>query len=462
MGSNKSKPEYFDISKAKKLVKKCLSKDLLYNKFLDSIMKFDKHDFEQLFIGNTKIKYNIAYDYDEFSYLVHKFQDYNKIMFFWHKQKYKFDELALLWQKDVCISKLYDLSQEEKEEELSGLSFNFKSDLLDFLNETIESKTDGIISYIKEKCSNVYSLIENLLSGKKQVDKQKIDNNNGNYCKNLLEMSKYLILECAPVLVEYYNSLPNLDPLSKMEIKEGITDKLGKLILNKIAQKNPNSFVHNKLLNLAKKFKNGEMFENIINKAANFYNHPIVFATHLAMSLLNLIHSIKSFIDCREKFNKEYIKYSRDFSKICTDFESHKNELPKINLNNVEEAREKIKDIQNKILQDKSKLISLINRLKITISEKEKEKTKTGVCIALNCVGIVSAAIGTVLSGGLLAPLYGGLIGLNASSLVINSVNIVKIKEELEKCNKMLEMGINKQNEISNLIDLIKDKYNIS
>lgn len=247
-----------------------------------------------------------------------------------------------------------------------------------------------------------------------------------------------------------------------MEIKEGITDKLGKLILNKIAQKNPNSFVHNKLLNLAKKFKNGEMFENIINKAANFYNHPIVFVTHLAMSLLNLIHSIKSFIDCRESFNKEYFKFSRDFSKIFTDFESHKNELPKINLNNVEEAREKIKDIQNKILQDKSKLISLINRLKITISEKEKEKTKTGVCIALNCVGIVSAAIGTVLSGGLLAPLYGGLIGLNASSLIINSVNIVKIKEELEKYNEMLEMGINKQNEISNLIDIIKNKYNIS
>ena len=66
------------------------------------------------------------------------------------------------------------------------------------------------------------------------------------------------------------------------------------------------------------------------------------------------------------------------------------------------------------------------------------------------------------MSGGLLAPLYGGLIGLNASSLVINSVNIVKIKEELEKYNEMLEMGINKQNEISNLIDIIKNKYNIS
>ena len=61
---SKYKNKEYNISKAKKLVKKCLSKDFCYNKYLKNILKLKNDDFTELFKGNTDITYPISgYDF---------------------------------------------------------------------------------------------------------------------------------------------------------------------------------------------------------------------------------------------------------------------------------------------------------------------------------------------------------------------------------------------------------------
>ena len=56
--NNKKEIKNFEIKKAKFLVKKCLSKDKLYQKYLDYIICLDDYSFEQLIKGKNKINYN--------------------------------------------------------------------------------------------------------------------------------------------------------------------------------------------------------------------------------------------------------------------------------------------------------------------------------------------------------------------------------------------------------------------
>ena len=64
--------------------------------------------------------------------------------------------------------------------------------------------------------------------------------------------------------------------------------------------------------------------EKKLSKVKNFYYTPMVGLTHLAISLLNLLQSIETFIDCRNEFNQNKKMFSRKLSQIYSDFLRHK------------------------------------------------------------------------------------------------------------------------------------------
>ena len=64
----------------------------------------------------------------------------------------------------------------------------------------------------------------------------------------------------------------------------------------------------------------------------------MVGLTHLAISLLNLLQSIETFIDCRNEFNQDKKMFSRKLSQIYSDFLRHKEELKLLDLNKVEDS----------------------------------------------------------------------------------------------------------------------------
>ncbi len=457
MGQKSSKSE-FNISKARKLVKLCLSDDLLYNKYLKDILKLNDYYFEELFKGNTDLNYNIGNSY-EFMHLVYKFEDYNKIMYNWHKDKSKYNQIALLWKKNISISNLYDLTRNELEDELNnlGLSIKFKYELMSFLSTTIESKSAGIFEYFKEQLKPLYSLI----SFSKNEQKTLEINNNKLYSTNLFNITEGLILAGLPFINNYLNKIPDLDPLTKSEAAKESSSLLKKMILKIFKKNESNSYIHNKLLNITKDFKYGKEINVMLNNVKGFYNSPMIQICHLAIGFLNLVHSIKTFKDNKLDFEIFGKQFSRELSRIFSDFEEHKKEIGLLNLSEIRESTNRIREVHKKILSDKNKLNNLIERIRKKITEKESDKNKSGIGIAFGCLGLLSSVIGAAFTGGASLIIYAGAAALNGAAIGIHAGNIVEINKNIEVYNKMLIEGIDKEKEINILLDEIRIKYNI-
>ena len=166
MGQEYSNKE-FDIVMAKFLVESCLNEDYLYYKFLEPIKNLDDYHFEELFKGNTGIKYGIE-NSEEFSKLVYKFADYNKILYNYHKDQRVHPNIINLWKSNICIFELYDLTEDERKNKFKqlGLDYKFIFELNHFFSTTLEAKTEDLLSYIKNEMSNLYSLVSFILKKK--------------------------------------------------------------------------------------------------------------------------------------------------------------------------------------------------------------------------------------------------------------------------------------------------------
>ena len=393
-------------------------------------------------------------------HLVYKFEDYSKIMYNWHRDKSKYNQIVLLWKSNISISNLYDLSKDEIEIELNdlGLSKEFKYELINFLNTTIESKSSGILEYFKEKLKPIYSII---LFAKNEQKSLKINNNNNLYSENLFNIIEGLIMSSLPFIKHYLENIPDLDPLTKSELSKESSSILKKIVL-KIFQKNEsNSYIHNKLLKITKDFKCGKEISSFLEKVKGFYSHPMIQICHVALSFLNLIQSIKTFKENKQDFKIQSKEFSRELSKICSDFEEHKKEIGHLDLLELRESAQRIREVHKKILSDKNKLRILIEKIRKKISEKESEKSKSGVSIAIGCLGAISSIFGAVFTGGASIILYAGAAVINGAAIGVHAANIAQINENIEVYNKMLIEGIHKEEEINVLLDQIRIKYNI-
>ena len=458
--NNKKVIKNFEIKKAKFLVKKCLSKDKLYQKYLDYIICLDDYSFEQLIKGKNKINYNSDDKY-QFLKLVAKFNDYSKIIYNWHKDKKRYDGITLLWENDVCIFQLYNLDEEQFHNKLKiyNLPEDFIVELKTLLDNTIEAKTPEILDYLKEKFTDYYDIISFATNEEtKLIEKNK----NEKYSSNLCNIINGLIYFILPALKNFMKKIEKLDPLSKSEIKEGNFLKLKKFIKMAFTQKNSNTIGHQKLIDLAKNFKCGKTLETFLGQVKDFYSLPLVSLAHLALSFLNLCNSIENFNKFQKKFKKENKQISREYSKIFHDFEIHKKEIGILDisdLTNINLSNEKVKEIRTKILYDQQRLLDLNRRVKEAISEAKAQKIKSGISIAIDCLGIISSIIGAVLTGGLSCIIYVAGVALNTASLSINSVIVHKINIQLDYYNKMLEEGIQKEKEIEKILEEIEKKY---
>jgi hypothetical protein len=459
--NTKTKNPEFDIKKAKILVNKCLSKDKLYYKYLDYIMKLDDKSFENLIKGKKEITFNNNNEY-QFSKLVAKFNDYSKIIYSWHNDKKKYEGITLLWENDVCIFELYGLKVDEflNKLDIYNIPKDFQVELKSFLDNTIEGKSSNILENIKNNLSEAYEILDFALNEEKVFAEKK---KNDNYHENISKIIAGIILSSFPIIKSYLRTIENLDPLSKSEINEGIFTKLGKLIKKEIEnQKNTKTTCHQKLIDLSKKFESGKLLEKFIGKVKGFYGNPMVCYCHLALSFLNLLYSIYEFEKFSNQFKKDNKNISREYSKIFHDFETHKNELGILDtsdITNINLSIDKIKEIKEKILIDKMRIMDLNNRVKEAINKAKSQKIKSGFSIAMSCLGLISSIIGAVVTGGVSCIIYVAGVALNATSLSLNSYAVHQINKQLDIYNIMLDEGIKKYKEIEQLLNAIENKY---
>lgn len=234
MGLRNSKNYEIDISKAKVLVKKCLTEDLFYQEYLNNIMKLDKYHFKELFKGNTKLDY-INNKSFKFSLLLQKFEQFNKILYNFHKEESNYNEVVLLWKYDINLSSLYNLSYDEFVQKLNNinLSETFKCQLKKILDNTIEAKAAEIVNNMKEKHNFFYRLFSKL---KNEIEELDSNDNNGFYSNNIYNILNGLIYGSYPLIQKFLSKIPNLEPLSKSEIKTEITSKLKDEIIKEYAK----------------------------------------------------------------------------------------------------------------------------------------------------------------------------------------------------------------------------------
>ena len=439
MGLKNSKYE-IDISKAKALVRKCLTEDFFYQEYLNNIMKLDKYHFKELFKGNTKLDY-INNKSFIFSLLLQKFEQFNKILYNFHKDESSYNEVALLWKSDINISSLYNLSYEEFDQKLNdiNLSLKFKGKLKQILDNTIEAKASEIVKNMKEEHNFLYRLFLKIKNEKEKLDTNGNMDNNGLYSNNLYNILNGLVYSSFPLIQIFLSKIPNLEPLSKSEIKTEITSKLKDEIIKEYAKQEKNSYIHEKLIDFVKDFKNGDFIQKCLNGVKNFYSSPLICLAHIALGILNLINSIKNFNHYRTKFKQDKTNFSREFSKIISDFEIHKNEIGILKLN--KESIEKIREVHDKIKSDLTKLRNFISKIKNEMKKIKENRSDHGIVIATNVIGFLSSLVGAAFTGGATLFVYLGAAALNGAAIGINSAVVCEMNEQLDFYEKLLKEG---------------------
>lgn len=462
--STKSKKKYnsdLDIDCAKDLVRLCLSKDKIYNKYLDSIMKLDDPEFENLFKGKVDANYSI--DSFEFSQLVHKFEDYRKILYNFYTDQKKHEDIAKLWKNDVNIFNLYDLSSTELNKSLEDydLSFKFKDELISLLGRTLESQTDNIFIYLKDKA---LFLIEFYSFSKAEKTKLEIEKKEDwkLYTSNVSNMLNNLILSTLPCVKCYLASIPNLEPVSKKELADGKINKAIKnMILKAFKNKEGESKVEKTLLEILKKFMSDEKANKIFDDVKNAYNSKFYQLALIGFSLMNLVNSIKNFQFNSEQCEKIPKEISRKFSNIVTNFEYHRAEIGILDFSKPDETRRKIKEVYDKIYKDKLQLSDLLKEVELLISEKKKDKIKTGIQIGIGCLGLIAGIAGIPFTGGASVGMAISAVVINGVSVGLNSASVHKINELLPQLKNLLENGVHKEKEIQDLLDDLQEKYQL-
>ena len=209
------------------------------------------------------------------------------------------------------------------------------------------------------------------------------------------------------------------------------------------------------------KFISTEKANKIFDGVKNTYNSKFYQLALIGFSLMNLINSIKNFQFNSELCEKIPKEISRKFSTIVTNFECHRAEIGILDFSKPEETKSKIKEVYDKIYNDKLQLSDLLKEIKLLISEKTKDKIKTGIQIGIGCLGVIAGIAGIPFTGGASLGMAIGATVINGVSIGVNSASVHKINQLIPQLNNLLLNGVNKEKEIQDLLDDLQKKYEL-
>ena len=457
----------YDQYKAKILIKLLISDDKYYRHLYPKINEFNDVAFENFFKANIDFFENTSYYNDiiienerEFKFLLFKMEDFQSIFIEWYKDELKHLYIKKLWEKNLCISKLYKKDNNELESIYQSIFENSEDDikyeLKSLISNAPESKAGQVSNYLRNNYEEFYSLMQASYAYKKgfeqsSYDKQKtcekkVEDMNGKVVKSLMPLLKDIVGDKLDFLFAENGGLFNS---FLKELTKNVSSSNTSVI----------NISYDTILTLANKFKNNKHLIDIIKGIKDYYNNPLGAIVNLALSFYNLCTSVKSFYDHIIDYRQKKTKYTERLREIHQNFERHKNEIKKLDFNYVNEALKKIIFIGNEIQSDQNDIIMLINEISIELEKVNSSKTKSAIGTASGVIGVLSGIVGFVVTGGTIAFLYGAAVVANAIAVGINSADIVNEKKQIKEYEKLLTQSYNKYYQMQKELEGLRNLY---
>jgi len=453
-----------DFRIARKHVKLLLAENKLYKKAVNYVIFFTDEEFENLFKGNLDFKkypYRNIPDKDQFWKLLLKFEDFNEVLYEFYKDENKYDDLIRVFDCNICISKLSELSVSELEEQLKEYELteldDFITECLSVINNSTNKKAVDIRNYLRDEFTDFYSLIQVTNDYKKEFDKSEIQNKEV-MTINLDNIAHKLIEKSMPLVKDYIaKKYPNLNILSKIELKSGMLNRLKTALFDEINKDNsqdPKKVCFNVVKNIVNSFQNGNSTSKIFNQLETGS------ITMVATSFLNLATSVMTYYDDKIKYDEMNKKYTHKLEELHNEFEMLKNQIGILDLDNYEESMAKIIQIAKNMDLKKQEISIVIRNLEKDVQEtKDKNTGSTLKRVASSAVGAVSFTVAALSTSGFaVIPLVAGAV----SSAIECGVNIKKLKDlkdQLDKFGKTKEGESKFFQEVDEQIEILRKEY---
>lgn len=459
----KIESDEFDFKKGRYLVKLLLAEDKLYKKALNYVFLFNDEQFLNLFQGNRDYKnypYNNIQDQRQFKNLLLKFEDKNEILYEFYKDETKYVSIIKLWNSQICVNGIVDLSMEKLDELLEEYDLvdinDFIFECLTVMNNSTNKKAFDVNNYLRDTNIDFYSLIQVTNDYQEEFEKTKLENKEV-MTINLENISKKLIEKSMPFIKDYIiKSFPNLNAFSKMELKSGMLTKLKDNLFKHIKEGGsifPKGISFDTVSKLVNRFQSED---NEIKILSNEGASNIVV---VANSFLNLATSIKCYYDDIYEYDETNKKYTEQFEALHKEFEALKKNIEILDLDNYEESMEKIIDTGKKMNIIKQKIANCNDNM--TKEEQELKEEKTGTTlkrVASAGVSAVTCAIGSIATGGVGAVLLGAAAVGNAINFGVNIVRLRKLYQQLNKFKETKDKESKSFVVINAQIDILRKK----
>ena len=350
-----------------------------------------------------------------------------------------FDEL--IKTVDKCESNL------EKNKNLTCKN-NFKADIDVTLNKLINQFVPSFIANLKEGYN------------KFQEDKKKKQE----------EIAKDKIIEYKNDY-EYKNSLDYFDDEFDDDISidylEGLSEKnkkeLIKEVKNMYKNENGNSEIDmnelEKINELSKKFnEDGEKFcqMGFLDKSKMLFENDKIKNSILGLSITNCVYSVIHLGKTILEF-KVINEFESKFNEIKSNFEKHKNEVPLIDEDDIDNAIKQIIELGKKFQKDLDDINNLIKEINNKIIDQNNELNKTYLNLGISIAGCgISFFASSLVENNKEYKISGCS---NVTSIIANVTDIQMQKKLLNDMNDILIKAQNLKSEIIQEIDKLKNKF---
>lgn len=419
---------FFNEDKAREITNYLLKNDIkIYRQFIPLINGFNSEQFEKLFNGIDDYDYKIKMHY-HFQLLIAKFNNYKNLLLEWYEDNENYKYLKELWLKNISFESLINMKDIEIEQCLENKDI--------YINEWPKDKKEIFLLNLRDSRNTIYKRIKRFFSSIPEKLKKLLELINS----LTIELEKKGIGDIASNLLNYGSSIAlifaNCPQLSTYRdiCKDFITN-----LPSKISFKEGIEYIKQNLPN----------YKGILK---SIYDKKGTKALYVLTSLYNLGSSIYNIFSINKLMKEIDDKdYENEIKKIEDEFRNdRKNIHADLNSCDISQYDKILKEGIDKIENHEKKLRDIIIGINKYIEEVE---TKKGSQISSLIGGIAQLGIGIVggiITGGVTSAIYFASSGLNAISVIINGINIDKLRDLNKKLLSFKQKADSLHNEIKN------------